>query len=67
MDQIFLGHNLKYLGSFRLPTHRRDAHGNFFYDVLVLQGVKGLTSIIYESSECEQKSWETHLGIIIQW
>ena len=27
----FSGHNLK-IGSFRLPTHRRDAHRKFFFD-----------------------------------
>ena len=27
----FSGHLTK-IGSFRLPTHRRDAHTNFFYD-----------------------------------
>ena len=30
----FSGHNLYKIGSFRLPTHRRDAHRKFFYDPL---------------------------------
>ena len=55
----FSGHNLIKIGSFRLPTHRRDAHRKFFWwfllkiefnfsvkgDTCVLQGVKGLIHV----------------------